>query len=206
MELSVAAAGQKSARGSIQVSEEAFGREFNQALVHQVVTAYLAGGRAGTRAQKTRAEVRGGGAKPWRQKGMGRARAGTIRSPIWRKGGVTFAAQPQDHSQKVNKGMYRSAMRSIFSELIRQDRLIVVESFGVNEPKTKVLASQLKSLGLKDVLIITDTIDQNLYLASRNIINVDVRDVPGADPVSLIRFEKVLITVAAVKLVEELLR
>lgn len=190
---------------ALTVSETTFGREFNEALVHQVVVAYAAGARQGTRAQKTRSEVSGGGAKPWRQKGTGRARAGTIRSPIWRTGGVTFAAKPQDHSQKVNKKMYRGAMKSILSELVRQERLIVVENFSVEAPKTKALVAKLKELELNDVLIVTGEVDENLFLAARNLYKVDVRDVTGIDPVSLIAFEKVLMTAAAVKQVEEML-
>ncbi|MDW6018725.1 50S ribosomal protein L4 [Vibrio plantisponsor] len=190
---------------ALTVSETTFGREFNEALVHQVVVAYAAGARQGTRAQKTRSEVSGGGAKPWRQKGTGRARAGTIRSPLWRTGGVTFAAKPQDHSQKVNKKMYRGAMKSIFSELVRQERLIVVESFSVDAPKTKELTAKLKELELNDVLIVTGEVDENLFLAARNLYKVDVRDVTGIDPVSLIAFDKVLMTADAVKQVEEML-
>lgn len=195
----------KDAKGALEVSEATFGREFNEALVHQVVVAFAAGARQGSRAQKTRSEVQGGGKKPWRQKGTGRARAGTIRSPIWRSGGVTFAAKPQDHSQKVNKKMYRGAIKSILSELIRQERLIVVESFGVDSPKTKQLAAKLKEYDLSDVLIITKEVDENLFLASRNLYKVDVRDVQGVDPVSLIAFEKVLMTADAVKQLEEVL-
>ncbi|EMC2456573.1 50S ribosomal protein L4 [Vibrio cholerae] len=190
---------------ALTVSETTFGREFNEALVHQVVVAYAAGARQGTRAQKTRSEVSGGGAKPWRQKGTGRARAGTIRSPIWRTGGVTFAAKPQDHSQKVNKKMYRGAMKSILSELVRQERLLVVENFSVEAPKTKALVAKLKELELNDVLIVTGEVDENLFLAARNLYKVDVRDVTGIDPVSLIAFDKVLMTAAAVKQVEEML-
>ncbi|AMF96006.1 50S ribosomal protein L4 [Vibrio fluvialis] len=190
---------------ALTVSETTFGREFNEALVHQVVVAYAAGARQGTRAQKTRSEVSGGGAKPWRQKGTGRARAGTIRSPIWRTGGVTFAAKPQDHSQKVNKKMYRGAMKSILSELVRQERLIVVEEFSVEAPKTKELVAKLKELELNDVLIVTGEVDENLFLAARNLYKVDVRDASGIDPVSLIAFNKVLMTAAAVKQVEEML-
>ncbi|NCO46459.1 MAG: 50S ribosomal protein L4, partial [Vibrio sp.] len=177
----------------------------NEALVHQVVVAYAAGARQGTRAQKTRSEVSGGGAKPWRQKGTGRARAGTIRSPIWRTGGVTFAAKPQDHSQKVNKKMYRGAMKSILSELVRQERLIVVDNFSVEAPKTKELLAKLKELELNDVLIVTGEVDENLFLAARNLYKVDARDVAGLDPVSLIAFDKVLMTAEAVKQVEEML-
>lgn len=193
----------KDAKGALEVSEANFGREFNEALIHQVVVAYAAGTRQGSRGQKTRSEVSGGGKKPWRQKGTGRARAGTIRSPIWRSGGVTFAAKPQDHSQKVNKKMYRGAIKSILSELVRQERLIVVESFGVDSPKTKQLAAKLKEYDLSDVLIITKEVDENLFLASRNLYKVDVRDVQGIDPVSLIAFEKVLMTADAVKQLEE---
>ncbi|MCF7504616.1 MULTISPECIES: 50S ribosomal protein L4 [Vibrio] len=190
---------------ALTVSETTFGRDFNEALVHQVVVAYAAGARQGTRAQKTRSEVSGGGAKPWRQKGTGRARAGTIRSPIWRTGGVTFAAKPQDHSQKVNKKMYRGAMKSILSELVRQERLIVVDNFSVEAPKTKELAAKLKELELSDVLIVTGEVDENLFLAARNLYKVDARDVAGVDPVSLIAFDKVLMTADAVKQVEEML-
>jgi len=195
----------KGAQGSLEVSESTFGREFNEALVHQVVTAFANGARQGTRAQKTRSEVRGGGKKPWNQKGTGRARAGTIRSPIWRSGGVTFAAKPQDHSQKVNRKMYRGAIRSILSELVRQERLIVVESFGVETPKTKELVAKLKEFDLKDVLIVTPEVEENLFLSARNLYKVDVRDVAGLDPVSLIGFEKVLVTADAVKQIEEML-
>ncbi|MDP5255630.1 MULTISPECIES: 50S ribosomal protein L4 [unclassified Vibrio] len=190
---------------ALTVSETTFGREFNEALVHQVVVAYAAGARQGTRAQKTRSEVSGGGAKPWRQKGTGRARAGTIRSPIWRTGGVTFAAKPQDHSQKVNKKMYRGALKSILSELVRQERLIVVDNFSVEAPKTKELVAKLKELELNDTLIVTGEVDENLFLAARNLYKVDVRDVAGIDPVSLIAFDKVLMTADAVKQVEEML-
>ena len=189
--------------GAVEVSDAAFAGPFNEGLVHQVVTAYLAGARAGTRAQKTRSDVSGGGTKPWRQKGTGRARAGSIRSPLWRAGGVTFAARPQDHSQKVNKKMYRAAMRSIFGELVRQERLVLVESLGVSAPKTRELASQLKELGLDDVLIVHDSPDDNLYLAARNLPKVAVCDATGIDPVSLVGSEKVLMTVAAVRQFEE---
>ncbi len=195
----------KDANSALEVSEATFGRDFNEALVHQVVVAFGAGARQGSKAQKTRSEVRGGGAKPWRQKGTGRARAGTIRSPIWRSGGVTFAAKPQDHSQKVNKKMYRGAIQSILSELVRQDRLIVVEKFAVETPKTKELISKLKEFELKDVLIVTSEVDENLFLSARNLYKVDVRDVQGIDPVSLIAFEKVLMTADAVKQLEEAL-
>ena len=190
---------------SVEVSEAAFGREFNEALVHQVVVAHMAGARQGTRAQKTRAEVRGGGRKPWRQKGTGRARAGSIRSPLWRGGGKIFAARPQDHGQKVNRKMYRGALRCILSELIRQDRLVVCDSFAVEEPRTRVLLAQLKDLELKSVLIVAEEVDENLYLASRNLKDVDVRDVAAVDPVSLISHDKVLVTVGALKKLEEVL-
>jgi large subunit ribosomal protein L4 len=195
----------KDAKGALEVSEATFGREFNEALIHQVVVAYAAGARQGTKAQKTRSEVAGGGKKPWRQKGTGRARAGTIRSPIWRSGGTTFAAKPRSHDQKVNKKMYRGAMKSILSELVRQDRLVVVESFGVDSPKTKQLAAKLKEMELHDVLIVTKELDENLFLASRNLHKVDARDVQAVDPVSLIAFEKVLMTADAVKQLEEAL-
>ena len=190
---------------ALTVSETTFGREFNEALVHQVVVAFAAGARQGTRAQKTRSEVSGGGAKPWRQKGTGRARAGTIRSPIWRSGGVTFAAKPQDHSQTVNKTMSRGAMKSILSELVRQERLIVVDNFSVEAPKTKELVAKLKELELTDALIVTSEVDENLFLAARNLYKVDARDVAGIDPVSLIAFDKVVMTAEAVKQVEEML-
>lgn len=203
MELSVVKPGSADA-GTVSVSDEAFAKEYNEDLVHQVVTAYLAGARQGTRAQKNRSDVRGGGKKPWRQKGTGRARAGTIRSPIWRSGGVTFAARPQDHSQKVNKKMYRAALRSIMSELARQDRLVVVESLTIDEPKTKLLSKQLGDLGLESVLIVSAEVGENLYLAARNLHKVDVRDVDGLDPVSLIGHEKVMVTVDAVKKFEEM--
>jgi|TARA_B110000977_G_scaffold178401_1_gene235936 large subunit ribosomal protein L4 len=190
---------------AVDVSEATFGRQFNEALVHQVVTAYLAGARQGTRAQKTRAEVNGGGRKPFRQKGTGRARAGTIRSPIWRGGGQTFAAKTQDFSQKVNRKMYRGAMQSILSELIRQDRLIVTEDFSVEVPKTKEVQVRLKSLELTNVLIVVEEVDDNLYLSTRNLHGVEVIDVQGVNPVDLIGFEKVLFTVGALKKAEELL-
>lgn len=204
MELSVIKPGNAEA-GTMSVSDVAFAREYNEDLVHQVVTAYLAGARQGTRAQKNRAAVNGGGKKPWRQKGTGRARAGTSRSPIWRSGGVTFAAQPQDHSQKVNKKMYRAAMQSIMSELARQDRLIVVERMDLEAPKTKLLVQQLGQYGVDNVLIVSAELDENLYLAARNLHKVDVRDVEGIDPVSLIGHDKVMITIDAVKKLEEML-
>lgn len=189
----------------ISLSDETFGREYNEPLVHQSVVTYLAGARQGSVQQKTRSEVRGGGRKPWRQKGTGRARSGTIRSPIWRSGGVTFAARPQDFSKKLNKKMYRGAMQCILSELIRQDRLIVVNEFAVESHKTKDLVTKLKDYDLDNVLIVSDQIEENLYLAARNLHKVDVLDVSGLDPVSLIGFDKVLITVPALKKAEEML-
>lgn len=195
----------KDAQSALEVSETTFGRDFNEALVHQVVVAYAANARQGTRAQKTRAEVTGSGKKPWRQKGTGRARAGSVKGPIWRGGGVTFAAKTQDHSQKVNKKMYRGALKSILSELVRQERLVVVESFGVEAPKTKELKAKLKAMNLEDALIVTAEVDENLFLAARNLYKVDVRDVAGLDPVSLIAFNTVLVTADAVKQIEEML-
>jgi large subunit ribosomal protein L4 len=193
------------AQGTVNVSEVAFGREFNQDLVHQAVVAYMAGARQGTKAQKTRSEVSGGGKKPWRQKGTGRARAGTIRSPIWRGGGATFAAKPRDHEQKLNKKMYRAALQCILSELNRQERLIVVESFDIEAPKTKALVQKLAQYNLTDVLIVTEEISENLFLASRNLYKVGVSDAQGVDPVSLIGFDKVVVTVPALKKFEEIL-
>ena len=190
-------------KGSVDVAEAAFGAEFNEALVHQVVTAYLAGSRSGTKAQKNRSTARGGGAKPWAQKGTGRARAGTIRSPIWVGGGRTFAAKPRDFSQKVNKKMYRAALRSVLSELIRQERLVIVESLEIEAPKTKLLAKVLKDLSLDNVLVLNEAFDEKLYLAARNLPNVGICDAASIDPVVLIRFEKVLITLPALKLIEE---
>ena len=190
-------------KGSVDVADAAFDAKFNEPLIHQVVTAYLSGSRAGTKAQKNRAAVRGGGAKPWRQKGTGRARAGTIRSPIWVGGGRTFAAQPRDFSQKVNKKMYRAALRSVISELIRQDRLVVVETLELEAPKTKLLATKLKDLDLSNVLILNEAFDEKLFLAARNLPNVGICDAAAIDPVVLIRFEKVLITLPALKLIEE---
>ncbi|WP_405240314.1 50S ribosomal protein L4 [Lentisalinibacter orientalis] len=198
MELKLADAG-----GSVEVSEEAFGASYNESLVHQVVTAYLAGARAGTKAQKNRSDVRGGGAKPWRQKGTGRARAGTIRSPIWVGGGRAFAARPRSFEQKVNRKMYRGALKSVLSELIRQERLVVTGELTLEAPKTKELAGKLKSLGLDDVLIVNEAFDEKVYLAARNLKNVGICDVAAVDPVTLMRFEKVLITVPALKLIEE---
>ena len=191
--------------GDVALADDVFAVEVREHLFHAAVRYQLAKRRAGTHSTKTRAEVSGGGKKPWRQKGTGRARAGTIRSPIWRSGGVTFAAKPQDHSQKVNRKMYRAAMRSILSELARTDRLMIVEALDVEQPKTKLLVETLKGYGVDNVLIVADNVDKNLYLASRNLHKVDVRDVEGADPVSLIAYDKVMITVDAVKKFEEAL-
>lgn len=188
---------------AVELSDTAFGREFNEALVHQVVTAYLAGGRQGTRAQKTRAEVSGGGKKPWRQKGTGRARAGSIRSPIWRSGGRAFAAKPQDWSQKVNKKMYRGAMQCILAELVRQERLVLVDDISVSAPKTKELVAKLAELNTPKALIVTNEVDENLYLAARNIPHVNVLSSAEVDPVSLIAFDKVIMSVEAAKQFEE---
>jgi len=187
----------------LEVADSAFGAAFREPLVHQVVVAYMAGGRAGTKAQKTRSEVRGGGSKPWRQKGTGRARAGTIRSPVWRGGGRAFAAKPRDFSQKVNRKSYRVAMRSILSELARQEILTVVDSITLDEPRTKALLAKLQTLGLSDVLLVTEDVSRELYLASRNLPEVDVRDVHGLDPVSLLRHQRVLMTSGAVRKIEE---
>jgi large subunit ribosomal protein L4 len=190
-------------KGSVDVADAAFGVKFNEPLVHQVVTAFLAGARAGTKAQKNRSAVSGGGSKPWRQKGTGRARAGSIRSPIWVGGGRTFAAKPRDFSQKVNKKMYRAALRSVFSELVRQDRLIVVESLTLEAPKTRLLAGKLREMELENVLLVNEAFDETLFLAARNLANVGLCDAASVDPVVLIRFEKVLITLPALKLIEE---
>lgn len=188
---------------TVNVSDRAFGCEYNEALVHQLIVAYMAGGRQGTKAQKTRSAVNGGGRKPWRQKGTGNARAGTIRSPLWRGGGVTFAAKPRDYSHKVNKKMYRRAMAIIFSELLRQERIKVVDALELSAPKTKELIVKLKELNVQRVLIITKTTDPNLVLASRNLPNVEVCDVTHIDPVSLIAFDNILLTSSALKRVEE---
>jgi large subunit ribosomal protein L4 len=189
--------------GKVSVSDENFGQEFREALVHQVVTACMAATRSGNAQQKNRSAVSGGGVKPWRQKGTGRARAGTIRSPIWRGGGKVFPSMPRDYAQKINRKMYRAAMRSILSELVRQDRLVAVKSFAVDAPKTRELAGKLAEMGLDNVLIVSDDPDDNLYLAARNLPQVAVCDAAGADPVSLIGFDKVLVTTAALKLLEE---
>jgi large subunit ribosomal protein L4 len=201
MELNV----QSSSGGSqtMQVADAVFGAELKEGLIHQVVTAHMAAARAGTKAQKNRSAVRGGGAKPWRQKGTGRARSGTSRSPVWRSGGVNFAAVPRNYAQKVNRKMYRGALRSILSELVRQERLVAMDDFNVSAPKTKELVSKLKALNLSDVLLVTADPDENLYLAARNLYGVDVRDAAEIDPVSLIAYEKVLMTESAIKKIEE---
>ncbi|MEN8213665.1 MAG: 50S ribosomal protein L4 [Pseudomonadota bacterium] len=188
---------------SIDVSEQVFGVKYNEALVHQVVKAYYNGARSGTKGQKNRSAVRGGGIKPWRQKGTGRARSGTSSSPIWRAGGVTFAATPRDYSQKVNRKMYSGAIRSILSELVRQERLLIVDEFAVDAPKTRQLADKLKALEANDALVIVEDLDENLILASRNLYHVDVRDSGDIDPASLIAFDKVVVTSAALKKIEE---
>ena len=203
MKLGVVSETGKKGSTKVEVAEAAFGAPYNEPLVHQVVTAYMAGTRSGTRAQKTRAQVSGGGAKPWRQKGTGRARVGSIRSPIWRGGGVTFASSPKDFSQKVNRKMYRGAMRSILSELVRQERLVLLESFGVGAPKTRELTTKLGKLGLDDVLIVTEKVEDDLALAARNLHSVSVLEASRVNPVSLVAFDKVLMTVPALKAMEE---
>lgn len=206
MNLNLTTATGKDSKKSIAVSEETFAREFNEALVHQVVTAYMSGARSGTRGTKSRADVRGGGAKPWRQKGTGRARSGSSNSPIWTGGGMTFALKTQDHSQKVNKKMYRNAMRAILSELVRQERLLVVESLKLDTPKTKAFAKMLSDLGCDSTLVVTDEIDNNLVLASRNLFKVGVCTAQQLDPVSLVGSDKVVMTMKAVTQVEEMLK
>jgi len=203
VELNLTTATGKTSKNAVELSDVTFDCQYNEALIHQAVTAHLAGARSGTKAQKTRSQVSGGGAKPWRQKGTGRARAGTIRSPLWRTGGVTFAATPRNYSQKINKKMYRLALRSILSELARKDRLVVVDKFALEAPKTKELAGKLNALGLSSVLIVGNEPDVNLYLAARNLHKVDVVDTVEIDPVSLVRFDKVLMTVDAIKKIEE---
>jgi large subunit ribosomal protein L4 len=193
------------AGGCVEASEVVFGRELNQALVHQVVNAYLAGARQGSHKQKNRSEVRGGGRKPWRQKGTGRARAGTIRSPIWVGGGRAFAARPQDYSQKVNRKMYRAAMQCILADLVRQERLVVVEEFAIAEVKTKAMVAKLADLNIVEALVVTEAVETDLYLAARNIPKVNVVDTSGLNPVALVASEKVVMTVGALKKVEEML-
>ncbi|MDH5424418.1 MAG: 50S ribosomal protein L4 [Gammaproteobacteria bacterium] len=188
---------------TVSVNDAVFSCEFKEGLVHQAVTAFMSGARQGTKAQKNRTAVRGGGAKPWAQKGTGRARAGTSRSPLWRSGGVTFAAQPRDYSVKLNKKMYRAAIRAILSELVRQERLVVVEDFAVAEAKTKAMVAKMKEFGEGSTLVVTETGDESLYLAARNLIGVGVTDVSGLNPVSLVGFDKVIITVGSIRVVEE---
>ena len=187
----------------LDLSDDVFAKEYNETLVHQAVVAYMAGRRAGTKAQKSRSDVSGGGAKPWRQKGTGRARAGTSRGPLWRKGGVTFAARPRDYSKKLNKKMYRAAMRSIFSELVKSESLVVVDGFKVAEPKTKLMLLELDRLGGRDALLVNDEIDRNIELSIRNIPHCDVIDVSALNPVSLVGHDKVVITSAAITKVQE---
>jgi len=191
------------AESKVELNEATFGKDFNEALVHQVVTAYLAGARQGSVSTKSRSDVSGGGAKPWRQKGTGRARAGTIRSPIWVGGGHTFARSTQDWTQKVNKKMYRGAIKSILSELVRQDRLVVVEELTFDQPKTKAFLAKMKDINVSNALIIADEVDQNLYLSARNVPHVEVSDVAGVNPVSLVAYEKVVVTVAALNKLQE---
>jgi large subunit ribosomal protein L4 len=195
-----------SGAAELQVSEATFGLKFNESLVHQVITAYRATGRAGTKAQKSRAEVSGGGKKPWSQKGTGQARAGSNRSPIWVGGGKTFAAKPRDFEQKVNRKMYRGALRSMLSELARTERLVVTESLALEAPKTKILAGQLKAWSLESVLIVVEATDEKLFLAARNLPHVEVIEVSALNPLSLARHAKVLMTVGAVKMLEERLQ
>jgi len=194
---------QDSAKQNIQISDEIFSNEFNSDLVHQVVTSFLSGARQGSHSQKNRSDVRGGGKKPYRQKGTGRARAGTIRSPIWRGGGVAFASSPRDYSKKVNKKMYRAAIKSILSELLRQERLLAITTPKLTEPKTKLMANYLKDLQLEKALIIVDELDTNLYLSARNIPHLEVVTVKEINPVMLLRSERVAITPEAFKLIEE---
>ena len=205
MNLNISDPGVGLTKEAINLSEVTFGREYNEALIHQVVVAFMASSRQGTKALKTRSEVRGGGAKPYRQKGTGRARAGTIRSPIWRGGGQTFAAKPRNYYQKVNRKMYRGAMRSILSELVRQDRVVVTNKFSIEVPRTKQVQNLLRDLALEDVLVVVEEVDKNLYLGSRNLKSAEVVDVQGINPITLIRCKKVLFTVGALRKVEEVL-
>ncbi|MBX9608176.1 MAG: 50S ribosomal protein L4 [Gammaproteobacteria bacterium] len=206
MELQVQSISSGTAAGNVALSDEVFGTDFNEGLVHQVVTAYMAAGRAGTKAQKSRAEVAGGGRKPWRQKGTGRARAGTIRSPLWRGGGRAFAARPRSFEQKVNRKMYRAALRAILSELVRQDRLVVVDDLQLAEPKTKLAVATLARLGLHDVLLVSDEISENLFLAARNIPHVGMADVGAIDPVLLVSYDKVVVTQKALEKLEAMFK
>jgi large subunit ribosomal protein L4 len=206
MKLSVLNPVDGKAKSELELSDAAFGAEYNEALVHQVVVAYRNNARLGTRKQKTRSEIRGGGRKPWKQKGTGQARAGSIRSPLWRGGGKVFPASPDENfSQKVNRKMHRAAMRAIWSELARQNRLVAVDSFTLDAPKTSGLVARLSAFGTQDVLIVTDQIDRNLGLSARNLHKVDVRDVSSMDPVALVRHEKVIVTVPALKKIQEML-
>ena len=203
MSLQIPAINEQDSAGIVEVAEAVFGQSFNETLVHQLVTKYLAGARAGTKAQKTRSDVSGGGAKPWRQKGTGRARSGTMRSPIWRTGGVTFAARPRSYDQKLNKKMFRAGVRSILSELLRQDRLAVSTDIVPSTPKTKELSAKLKNIDAKRILIVVDSMDENLALASRNIPYVEVVEAINLSPVLLVSAEKVIATPAALKQIEE---
>lgn len=205
MQLTLHSSGKKTT-GKLDVADSVFSVDFNEPLVHQAVVAFMAGSRSGTKAQKTRSEVRGGGKKPWRQKGTGRARAGTIRGPIWRGGGVTFAAKPKNYEQKLNKKMYKGAMRSILSELARQDRLLVIDKLELKEPKTKLMLEQLHALSLNEVLIVTFELSENLFLSARNIPKVDVIDTAEIDPYILIGFDKVLMTKDALEKIEASLK
>ncbi len=206
MELQIQSFASGDAAGNVALSEDIFARVYNEPLVHQIVTAYLAGARRGTKASKSRSAVRGGGAKPFRQKGLGRARAGTIRSPIWRGGGVSFAASPRSYAQKVNRKMYRNALCSIFSELLRQERIVVVDSCEMTEPKTKVLVGVLKNFDASDVLIIAEDVSENLYLAARNLYWVGLVDVATIDPAMLLTYEKIIISKAALGRIEDRLK
>ncbi|MGR9090599.1 MAG: 50S ribosomal protein L4 [Gammaproteobacteria bacterium] len=206
MELQVHSFANGETAGNVALSDDVFARDYNEPLIHQVVTAYFAGGRRGTKASKSRSGVRGGGTKPFRQKGLGRARAGTIRSPLWRGGGVTFAAKPRDYTQKVNRKMYRSAMRSIFSELVRQNRIVVVDSCEMGEPRTKNLVASLRSFAIKDVLIIAEDVTENLYLSARNLYWVGLIDAATIDPAMLLAYEKVVVSKAALARIEEQLK
>ncbi|MDY6828490.1 MAG: 50S ribosomal protein L4 [Pseudomonadota bacterium] len=205
MDLTVQALPAMNATGTLALADDVFAREFNEPLVHQVLVAWLAGARQGSKAQKTRAEVRGGGSKPWRQKGTGRARAGTIRSPLWRTGGKVFAASPRDHSQKVNRKMYRGALRSLFSELVRQERILAVDPLRLDAPKTKLLVGQLGAIAADRVLIIVAELDRSLELAARNLPNIEVCAVGSVNPVSLLHCDRVVAEVDALKRIEEVL-
>lgn len=205
MEIAVRSENKTDKSPMVAVSDAVFGQDFNEPLVHQVVTSYLTNARAGTKAQKTRSEVRGGGIKPWRQKGTGRARAGTIRSPLWRKGGVVFAAKPRDYSQKVNRKMYRLAMKVILSELLRQERIVIIDEFKVDSPKTKNLLQKLRHFGHEKTLLILDAVEDNLFLAARNIPYIEVIDVQAINPLSLVAYEKIIMTPESIKQVEEAL-